>query len=453
MEAVNSFYVSRLTRKIKRLTRMDKRPPASRPRFVREKNMDASARTDRLIRWLSRPPARVPLGVLLVAAPAIALLPHLRGLVSRNAVVTAFVHTARAPISGRLTQSPATPGTVIAAGASAALIENPRAADDLVAEQRSAQAAGKSQLERLDEQLRLLDGLERRYAKQLQASREGLGRDTDLRIATLTAELKGLEARLAEARRQSERAASLEKVGLASQARLETAQAALASLEATRDARREELRRIEGQRRELAAGGLLVDGHDDAVRLSELLSRLGLERLELVTARARAASSLDAIGSRLAKAEALLGRVQQAPVEVPDGVLVWEVHSLPGQHVEAGAPVFSFVNCRELLLDMRVDDSVLSLVRADQPSRFRLFGSPGGHLAHVAFLRGSAAPLAQGTLAASVPREGREGQVLSRIELDPSLPGPSDSCGIGRTAYVKLDGIGLYRELVRRLIL
>src|SRR5437773_11760028 len=83
--------------------------------------------------------SRVPLLVVLVVAPILALLPHMRSLISKNAVVTAFVYTARAPISGRVGSLPARSGTVIRDGHAAAWVEDPRVDDELVHDLRAHQ--------------------------------------------------------------------------------------------------------------------------------------------------------------------------------------------------------------------------------------------------------------------------------------------------------------------------
>ena len=68
-------------------------------------------------------------------------------------------------------------------------------------------------------------------------------------------------------------------------------------------------------------------------------------------------------------------RLREAAVDVPDGVRVWRVEAASGQFVDAGAPLFSFIDCRSLFLDIRVDDTVLTMISRDHPVRFRLFGS------------------------------------------------------------------------------
>ncbi|HVS03481.1 MAG TPA: HlyD family efflux transporter periplasmic adaptor subunit [Thermoanaerobaculia bacterium] len=397
--------------------------------------------------------SRSAIVALLVLAPILALLPYMRGMVSRNAVVTSFVYTVRAPIPGRLGGETLRPGATVVSGKTAAFVDDPRFDDDLVNELRARSRAHQSLVERLTVQERRLDELGTRFAGRLSGVRGGAERESDQRLMAARATLLGLEAQLVEERSRTRRARSLREAGVTSAAELDAAEAALELLQASRDAQEAEVRRLEGVRAELVAGRFLGDGIDEAVLLQDQLSRLELARLELDLARVRAAAELASVASRLERAEERLELVRRAPVEVPDGVLVWQVHAVAGQLVEAGAPLFSFVDCRELLLDMRMDDSVLSLVDSGQPSWFRLFGSRRRDTARALYVRGSRAVFGDGTLATTVERGHRDGQVLSRIDRAPALADGTDFCGIGRTAYARLDGIGLYRELLRRLLL
>jgi multidrug resistance efflux pump len=132
-------------------------------------------------------------------------------------------------------------------------------------------------------------------------------------------------------------------------------------------------------------------------------------------------------------------------------VLVWRVHAAPGQFVDAGAPLFSFIDCRSLLLDIRVDDTVLAMIDRDHPVRFRLFGSSEFVEARVERVRGSAAVIGRDDLATIAERGARSGQVLARIDDTGATSRGADFCGVGRTAYAELRDIGLYRQLLSRL--
>jgi hypothetical protein len=104
-----------------------------------------------------------------------------------------------------------------------------------------------------------------------------------------------------------------------------------------------------------------------------------------------------------------------------------------------------------LLLDIRVDDTVLAMVNRGHPVRFRLFGSSEFAEARVERIRGSAAVIGRDDLATTMGGGARNGQVLARIEDVAAAGQGTDFCGIGRTAYAELRDIGLYRQLLSRL--
>ena len=391
--------------------------------------------------------------VLLVALPTLAFLPYLRSMVSRNAVITAFTYTARAPISGRLIRVPAGAGEIIANGKNAAVIEDPRADDELVKDLQARNDTQRDLIEQLDRQRERVADLERRQAERQRTYRDAIGRDVAEQIVKLRHELKGSEALLVELRNDAERAEKLHRDGVIPLSAVENETSPLRTLEATRAAQETEIERLLMHQREIADGRLLSNEVDGAVQVDESLERLRLEVLTLERARVEAGVELETMALRLQSAESRFEQVHRAPVEVPDGVLVWQVTSMEGQFVEAGAPVFTFVDCRSLLVDMRLDDSVLGLVETGQSLRFRLFGSLDWHEAEVALVRGSGATMDDAMLATITSRNSRDGQVLARIPAG-ALGEDGDSfCGIGRKSYAKLRGIGLFHEFARRLFL
>ena len=190
---------------------------------------------------------------------------------------------------------------------------------------------------------------------------------------------------------------------------------------------------------------------DGALQVQNFLLELQIRQADLAKALSEARADLAAVELRLQHEKAQLARLREAPVDVPDGALVWQVHAAPGQFVDAGAPLFSFIDCRSLLLDIRADDTVLALVSRGHPVRFRLFGSSEFAEARVERIRGSAAVIGHDDLATTMGGDARNGQVLARIEDVAAAGQGTDFCGIGRTAYAELRDIGLYRQLLSRL--
>jgi multidrug resistance efflux pump len=404
-----------------------------------------------VIAWLSRWPVCVAVIVVLAAAPALALLPHLRGLVSRNAVMTTFVFIARAPISGRLVTAPSTPGEVVISGSAAAVIRNERVDDSRSIELRAQKEVFAQHIDRLTDQQRLLGTLAGDHAAMLAEYRSALARDTEARIAVLSAEVRASEASLVQRQRHLERTRRLVGSHSVSQAALDDAVASHEALRESINARNAELQRLRQTRRQLANDLFLVDAPDGALQVQNFLLELKLRQADLAKALSEARADLAAVELRLQHEEAQLSRLREASVDAPDGVLVWRVHAAPGQFVDAGTPLFSFIDCRSLFLDIRIDDTVLAMIGRDHPVRFRLFGSSEFGEAHVERVRGSAALIGRDELATVAERGARSGQVLARVDDAAAAGHGADFCGVGRTAYAELPDIGLYQEFLRRL--
>jgi multidrug resistance efflux pump len=257
------------------------------------------------------------------------------------------------------------------------------------------------------------------------------------------------EARVAEARSDMKRIKALHADGKASRQSLEEAALELRIAEgdrATDELEREQIRaHLEALKSEVFDTDA-VDGPLQAQRAILDLEILALQREdELRKNEARKA----AVGAELEAALEALKDRSDATIVVTPGMHIWRVNVRPGMNVSVGHELLSYVDCKELLVDIAVDDATLELIDTGQPVRLRVFGRPQEVVAKVLLVRGSGG-VAEGTRLAAAVRDRalRDGQVLARIEGGALGDAPGRTCDIGRTSYAEFEGIGFFEAVI-----
>lgn len=300
--------------------------------------------------------------------------PYLRSIIVRDAAVTTWISVASSPIGGYVDTHTLHPGTRIGPDRRIATVKNPLVDGTPVAK---AQA----DLDRAKEHIAALQGL----AADLQASADvraleaadfaaAFKLDLDQRIAGAGNNMASIRNRLGLER---DRLARLSATGHASQAAADVAaglvmeyERALTNVQAEFD--RATLRRAAAERGVL----LLDDAEDGAVALRSLEDiRLSLARttLDLAVAKAEA----DHAEAILAQARGNYERARLEHIEAPAGSMVWSLIASPGEAVQPGSPIVSWIDCNIMLVDVPVSDvEAVAGVRGRCRARGRAARSP-----------------------------------------------------------------------------
>lgn len=396
-----------------------------------------------------------PRKLLLIAAaalvPAVFLFFGARGFVVRNAVVTTDVTTVRSPIEGVLVENPLAAGRP-GDGKTGIVVRNPRADS----RDMDAVAAELSELLRdIDERKASLawyqsqlEGAEGR----LRASLSALRLELQLEQEVVLAEIKAREARVAYLAAQYERAQRLQGTA-ASQATLELTAADLEETRAEIESLQIKSEQIEQRMSFLDQGLPLADFADHAALLSDRVQELKIQRQEVASELAHLESRVDALNDRLDSEQRnfeMTSEFRQAP---PPNAVIWEVFLGPGATVAEGATVYTYVDCDQRFIEVPVGDATSELLRPDHPVKISLYGESETFDGKVVAVFGSSAGATERrTMVAHVPETGgSEAIVLVAIP-----PADADSrayrlCDLGRTAYVRFEGIGILDPVLNRL--
>jgi hypothetical protein len=384
----------------------------------------------------------VALFVVAIALLAYLVGPHIRATLSRNAVITTWLHVVKTPIEGAITASPLRPGTIAATTLPAVQIAN-----DRLYPGRRAEIV--LQLARLREEIGAKAGivvdLERRVVQRRALAAAYLGSlhgGLEGWIRTEEANLVGTQAQIRDQRREVNRLNSLNRAGNTADAIKEHAEAQLDNLVSFARASQELIERV--RRRQAVV--------HDGVALETSLADVPWaykdgEALEIEILKQKAA-----IAESTAAAQSMSGIADQVTLDLPAGMTLWDLLAANASYVRAGDSVFSFVDCRDLLVDVVVTDGVMTLLNPGDPAIVHLVGWGGDMVGRVTLLRGSRAPLADGQLAATIPdRVFREGQAIVAIDQASVTAEGFTSCPVGRAAFVEFPSVGILTETIQRL--
>lgn len=394
---------------------------------------------------------RLLLGLLLVALPAAFVFLGVRGFVVRNAVVTASLDVAAAPIAGDVKAVSIGLGQATEAETVAITLSDPRSdlrpLDTLTAEIERTMRSIETYQESLDWYDQTLVSLENHFDATVDAMRL----DVQASIEVMAARIAAAEARVALLTKALQRAQALK--GTTSQASIDEAEADLKEAEAELLSLQADQRRLQQRLSFLEDSILVMDDIDDAVALAASIRALTAERHAAAHAAAELENELTALSEELQSAQQEHQLVSHSEVRVPASAVVWEIFVAPGASVAAGQPLFSYVNCTQRLTQVTVDDSTTELLRPDHQVTIYLYGEEEPIAGQVRSIYGSAGQIAQSrTLAANVREVGTtDAIVLIAMEPAGEASRRERLCDIGRTAYVEFDGIGFLDPFINRL--
>jgi multidrug resistance efflux pump len=172
-------------------------------------------------------------------------------------------------------------------------------------------------------------------------------------------------------------------------------------------------------------------------------------RLDLADANTELVAAKTALAAAQAVAAAAAEtdrRERSTVVAAPPGVMVWSLITAPGAAVQPGNPVASWVDCRDLLIDVPISDVEIGLLRPGAPANIVLEGERATRHGTVLLLRGAAATIGAVDLAA-IAKGRRPGIGQALVQLRPD-PADVAACSIGHAAYVDFPEVGLI-DLIR----
>jgi multidrug resistance efflux pump len=389
-------------------------------------------------RWM-----RVLVGVLLLSAAILAVLPSFTGYTSLDGTVNARFALVSAPIEGVVSDTPPKVGTALAEDTSIFFIANDRIARTAEAQLDADLGASKEKLRALEAQAKDLSALKAdlvgRLKEYQQASIASVQQEIIVRqqrIATAQANKTSAEADLS-------RKQTLGATGVVAGSSVEQARAASVSATSEQNIAKAELERLQRQLDALKRGTFVGEGRNDVPysqqRTDEVAIQLANVEAQIRIEKAR----IQQLSRQLLLERSRNDRLSFAAVQVPFKGVIWRNNVVAGSNVLVGNELMRLLDCRDLFVDILVDEVNYDEIKPGDPADVRLLGTSQIIGGHVVSVRGSAAAVEDVVLAASPPKsQGKNARI--RVALDPSdmQADYANFCQVGRTVQVRFARAG-----------
>lgn len=387
--------------------------------------------------------------LVFIAYEAWILGPYLRSVIARDAAVTTWSNVATSPIDGEVEFKPLPVDRMVGSDGIVLWVRNDRLSRQTLTQAEirveRAQTRVAELAELLDEIVKLDEGrgaLKAKYADTFRAQ-------LDTEITDLQQKIRVATEQLMIMRQITERSEELQRRGTGSISRVDEERLRFAYLEQDITALKSRLNYAK-VRRQAADDGIFItpDGEDPTwVRGWRLELKMAKKdtRRELREAEVELDLAIAALKSAAMEFENLRESVVTAPV----GSVVWDERVAPGAAVRRGDPLFEWLDCSKLMIDVPVSDSEVALIRPGTGAEVVLEGKSTLYKSTVVMTRGSASPLTRSDLVAFAKGRGIGGaQVLVDF---PREFAKFDECPVGRSAYVNFPNVGLIDILQVRL--
>ncbi len=382
--------------------------------------------------------ARICVGLALLATCVIVLLPGFTGYTSLDGTVNARFALVSAPIEGVVSDTPPKVGTALPENTDVFFIANDRISRTAEAQLDADLGATKERLQALQAQAKDLSALKTDLVNRLkeyqQASIAGIQQEIIVRqqrIATAQANKTSAEADLI-------RKQTLGATGVVAGSSVEQARAASVSATSEQTIAKAELERFQRQLEALKRGTFVGEGRNDVPysqqRTDEVTIQLANVDAQIRTEKAR----IQQLNRQLLLERARNDRLSFAAVQVPFRGVIWRNNVVAGSNVVVGNELMRLLDCRELFVDILVDEVDYDRIKPGDHADVRLLGTSNVIHGRVLSVRGSAAAVEEVVLAAVPPKsQGKNARI--RVVLDPSdmQTDYANFCQVGRTVQVR----------------
>ena len=381
---------------------------------------------------------RICVGLALLATVVVVLLPGFTGYTSLDGTVNARFALVSAPIEGVVSDTPPKVGTALPEGTSVFFINNDRISRTAEAQLDADLGAAKERLQALEVQAKDLSALKADLVTRLkeyqQASIVGIQQEIIIRqqrISTAQANKASAEADLA-------RKQTLGATGVVAGSSVEQARAASVSATSEQNIAKAELERLQRQLDALKRGTFVGEGRNDVPysqqRTDEVTIQLANVEAQIRTEKAR----IQQLNRQLILERARNDRLSFASVQVPFKGVIWRNNVVAGSNVVVGNELMRLLDCRDLFVDILVDEVDYDEIKPGDRADVRLLGTSDIIAGRVISVRGSAAAVEEVVLAA-LPPKSRGKNARIRVVLDPSAMQTdyANFCQVGRTVQVR----------------
>ncbi|MGW5956840.1 HlyD family secretion protein [Methylorubrum thiocyanatum] len=381
---------------------------------------------------------RILVGLTLLATAIIVMMPGFTGYTSLDGTVNARFAVLSAPIEGVVSETPPKVGTALPEDTEIFQITNDRIARTAEAQLDADLGAARERLKALDAQTGQLTALKKELAARLgdyqKASLQSIQQEIIIRqqrISTAQANRVSAEADLS-------RKQTLGATGVVANSSVEAARAAAVSSGNEGTIAKAELDRLNQQLDALKRGTFVGEGRNDVPysqqRGDEVTIQLANVEAQAKIERAR----VQLLEKQLFIERARNDRLSNASIRLPFRGVIWRNNVVGGSNVVVGNELIRLLDCRDLFVDILLDEVDYDQIKPGDPADVRLLGTSDVIAGRVNSVRGASAAVEEVTLAAIPPKSrGKNARIRLILDQNAMQTDYENFCHVGRTVQVR----------------
>ncbi|GEP07672.1 HlyD family efflux transporter periplasmic adaptor subunit [Methylobacterium oxalidis] len=387
--------------------------------------------------WNSRF-ARIFVGLSLLVTGILVLLPGLTGHTSLDGTVNARFTVVSAPIEGVVSETPPKVGTALPEDAEVFQINNDRIARTAEAQLEADLGAARERLKALEAQIGQLAALKKELTGRLADYQKASIQSIQQEIVIRQQRISTAQANKASAEADLSRKQTLGATGVVAGSSVEAARAAAIASGNEGTIAKAELERLTQQLDALRRGTFVGEGRNDVPysqqRTDEVTIQLANVEAQAKTERAR----VQLLERQLLIERARNDRLSHASVQLPFKGVIWRNNVVGGSNVVVGNELLRLLDCRDLFVDILLDEVDYDEIKPGDPAEVRLLGTSEVIAGKVISVRGSSAAVEEVTLAAMPPKSrGKSARIRVSLEPNPMQTDYENFCHVGRTVQVR----------------
>lgn len=383
---------------------------------------------------------RIGVGVLLLGAGIVAILPGMTGHTSLDGTVNARFTAITAPIDGTVDVTPPRAGTALGVGDRLLTIRNERVNRAVAASLLAELETARRRLDATDVQRGQLVRLRDDLTQRLEEFRAASIRNLEQEIAVVRERIGMNAAQRVAADSELQRRETLGVSGIVAGSAVEQARAAQITSAATGRVAQADLQRLTQQLEAVRRGIFTGDGRNDVPYSRQRQDEVLIQLAELDARVRESEARVTQLEKQLAQETNSIQRLEAAVVTMPFDGVVWRNNVVAGSNVIAGNELLQILDCSDLFVDILVSEVDYDEIFPGRQAQVRLLGRDVALDGEVTSVRGSAAVIEERTLAATPP-QSRERSARIRIALPVSQMNRDygNYCQVGRSVQVRFE--------------
>lgn len=387
--------------------------------------------------WNSRL-IRILVGLTLLATGIVVMLPGLTGYTSLDGTVNARFAVLSAPIEGVVSDTPPKVGTALQENAEIFQITNDRIARTAEAQLDADLGAARERLKSLEAQLGHLAALKKELAARLGDYQKASIQSVQQEIIIRQQRISTAQANRVSAEADLSRKQTLGATGVVAGSSVEAARAAAIASGNEGTIAKAELDRLNQQLDALKRGTFVGEGRNDVPysqqRGDEVTIQLANVEAQTKIERAR----VHLLERQLQIERTRNDRLSDASIRVPFRGVIWRNNVVGGSNVVVGNELTRLLDCRDLFVDILLDEVDYDQIKPGDAAEVRLLGTSEVIAGRAISVRGSSAAVEEVTLAAVPPKSrGKNARIRVALEQNAMQADYENFCHVGRTVQVR----------------